>query len=83
MELTDKVALITGGNSGIGHATALRFAQAGARVVIAARNAERAQATMQAIHAQGGTAHVVACDVRDAAQCEHAVSATLDACQRL
>ncbi len=71
-KLNDKIALITGGNSGIGRATALLFAQEGAKVVIAARNREKADATLAQIQQLGGTAVFVACDVRQPEDCLHA-----------
>lgn len=83
--MSDKqpVVLISGGNVGIGRATALRFARAGARIVIAARNAETARDTMSLIKAAGGQGRFVACDVRDEAQCERAVAETVERHGRL
>lgn len=77
------VVLISGGNAGIGRATALRFARAGARIVIAARNAETAQETLGLIEAAGGQGRFVACDVRDEAQCERAVADSVERHERL
>lgn len=77
-KLDGKTALITGGNSGIGQATVLLFAQEGARVVIAARNADKAQATLQQIEQAGGQAVFVACDVRQPDDCEQAVRLTVE-----
>jgi 3-oxoacyl-[acyl-carrier protein] reductase len=54
MLLADKIALVTGAGSGIGRATALRFAQEGARMVIADLNEEGLEATAQGITAAGG-----------------------------
>jgi len=75
-KLDGKTALITGGNSGIGQATALLFAQEGAQVVIAARNATKAQATLTQID---GQAAFVACDVRQPEDCDNAVRFTVEA----
>lgn len=73
-----KVVLITGGNSGIGRATALRFATAGARVVIASRNSEASQAVVTEVESVGGDAYAVTCDVTKSADCDAAVEACLN-----
>jgi NAD(P)-dependent dehydrogenase (short-subunit alcohol dehydrogenase family) len=81
--LAGKVALITGGSSGIGAATALLFAQEGAKVVVAARNAEKSGAVVRQIQADDGEALFVPCDVRRFEDCESAVKATLEHFGRL
>ena len=68
-----KVALVTGGSSGLGEATALKFAQQGARVVIAARRVEQSGEVVQKIHASGGEALFVQADISRAADVEHMV----------
>ena len=68
-QLSGKVALITGGGSGIGRVTALALARAGAQVVVADVDGERAAATCQQIQSAVGTvAHFVQVDVTNAAQ---------------
>lgn len=64
-----KIILITGGSSGIGRATALRLAQAGARVLIVARDPERLRAVREEIEATGGEVSTYACDITDEACC--------------
>ncbi len=63
MRLKDKVALITGAGQGIGRACALRFAQEGARVVIAEIQESRAHSVVQEIESAGGQALAVKVDV--------------------
>jgi 3-oxoacyl-[acyl-carrier protein] reductase len=66
--LKDRVALITGASQGIGRATALALAGAGASVIAAARNREKLDALVQEIAAAGGQALAVSMDVADAEQ---------------
>jgi NAD(P)-dependent dehydrogenase (short-subunit alcohol dehydrogenase family) len=68
--LTDQTAVITGGASGIGFATARSFAIEGARVIIAGRDEERGAAAVSTITAIGGDARFVRTDVSDDAQVE-------------
>jgi NAD(P)-dependent dehydrogenase (short-subunit alcohol dehydrogenase family) len=63
--LEGKSALVTGGASGIGRATALAFAREGARVAVADILEEAAQSTVAEIEAMGGQALAIACDVTD------------------
>ncbi|MCU0990720.1 MAG: SDR family oxidoreductase [Xanthomonadales bacterium] len=78
MKLAGKVALITGGTSGIGSATAVRFAAEGAKVAITGRNAERGEQVVRDIEAGGGEALFLRADVRSAADCRQAVERTLE-----
>ena len=75
--LTDKVAIVTGASAGIGRASALAFADAGAHVVCAARTPERLQAVAAEIGERGRRALVVPCDVNHAAQLEDLVARTV------
>ena len=78
MRLEGKVALITGGTSGIGSATAIRFAAEGAAVAITGRNVERGEQVVKDIAEKGGDAIFIRSDVRSAADCRHAVEQTLE-----
>lgn len=71
-----KVALVTGGNSGIGLATALSFAQHGADVVIAARREQEGREAVAYIESQGGRALFVETDVSDGQSCKNVVEKT-------
>ncbi|HQU50730.1 MAG TPA: SDR family oxidoreductase [Casimicrobiaceae bacterium] len=62
-----KVVVVTGGSSGIGQATAHRLADAGAKVVIVARDPEKLEATRNEIVAKGGTCFTYSCDLTDMA----------------
>ena len=78
MRLEGKVALITGGTSGIGSATAVRFAGEGAAVAITGRNSERGEQVVNEIVANGGEAVLIRSDVRSAEDCRQAVDQTLE-----
>jgi NAD(P)-dependent dehydrogenase (short-subunit alcohol dehydrogenase family) len=81
--LTDQVAVVTGASRGIGAATARAFAQAGAAVVLAARDRARLDDLAAEITAAGGTALSVPTDISDPDDVERMVSSTLDAFGRL
>jgi NAD(P)-dependent dehydrogenase (short-subunit alcohol dehydrogenase family) len=76
MRLQGKVALITGGSSGIGAATALLFAREGAKIALTGRNEKRGRAVAEQILKDGGQAIFLNADVRTADQCRHAVEET-------
>jgi NAD(P)-dependent dehydrogenase (short-subunit alcohol dehydrogenase family) len=73
--LSGKVAVVTGGGSGIGQAISILFGRQGAQVVVLDRDSEAAKATAAAIVDNGGRADSAVCDVSDAAN----VKATFDA----
>jgi NAD(P)-dependent dehydrogenase (short-subunit alcohol dehydrogenase family) len=78
MRLANKVALITGGTSGIGEATAILFAKEGARIAITGRNEERGHAVLDQILQAGGKAIFVPADVRKADECRRSVDKTIE-----
>lgn len=75
--LHDKIALITGGGSGIGRATALLMAERGAAVMIAGTNRDAGAAVASEIHAMGGRAESIHMDLRVEADIKAAVEATV------
>jgi len=81
--LEGKVALITGGTSGIGRATAVLFAREGARVTITGRDEARGAEVVAEIGGAGGEGIFVRADVRSAQDCERSVSRTLETFGRL
>lgn len=83
MRLKGKVAIVTGGASGIGRATAALFAREGAQVTIGDIDRPRGEAAAAEIGAAGGDCLFVRCDVALAADAENVVNATLAARGRL
>ena len=81
--LSGKVALVTGGSTGIGRASALTFAREGAQVVVADVVADKAEETVRLIKEAGGEARCIKTDVTRAAEVEAMVRFTLDAYGRL
>lgn len=73
--LKNKVVFITGASSGIGQATAIAFAKAGASVAIADIHAEEGKKTLESIEQAGGKAAYFQCDVSDESSVKAAVSA--------
>jgi NAD(P)-dependent dehydrogenase (short-subunit alcohol dehydrogenase family) len=83
MNLQGKVAVITGGNSGIGRATALICAREGARVVIAARNVEKGNHVVEELRKSGGEAIFIPTDVSKTVQVEAMVTQAVQRFGRL
>lgn len=76
-KIKGKVVVVTGGTSGIGEATAIKLASAGAKVAIVARDPEKAQITLAKIKEAGGTAKFYSCDLSDLASCDKLVVSVL------
>jgi len=77
--LEDKVAIITGGGTGIGRATAIRFAAEGAKVVVTARRLPILEEVVAEITSKGGRAKAIRCDVSDEKQVQRMVADTIGA----
>ena len=82
-DLKDRVAIVTGGNGGIGLGMARGLAGAGARVVVAARNQTKSAAAVRELEKLGGQGLAIAADVVDEASVDALVRSTLDRCGRL
>ncbi len=82
-KMEGKVALVTGGGSGLGQATALAFAKHGAKVVVADMNVEGGNKTIRLIKEAGGDAIFVKCDVSKAAEVEAMVNKGVETYGRL
>jgi NAD(P)-dependent dehydrogenase (short-subunit alcohol dehydrogenase family) len=76
-ETHSKAVLVTGCSSGIGRATALKLAEAGARVILVARGEEKLLETQKEIDALGGKAFMYTADVSDMASCVALVARVL------
>ena len=83
MRLAGKVALITGGTSGIGRATAVLFAREGAKIALIGRDEVRGRVVLHEIKSAGSEGIFVRADVRLADDCRRAVDETLKVFQRL
>ena len=81
--LQDKIALVTGGTSGIGRATAIAYARAGAKVVVSGRREQEGKETIALIEKAGGTGLFVRADVAKEADVKNLVDAVLRAYGRL
>ena len=78
MKLKDKVAIITGGGTGIGKAISFAFAREGAKVAVAARTLPRLEETAKAIKAKGDRALAIQTDISDHEQIKRMVARTID-----
>ena len=83
MRLKDKIAVVTGAGSGIGRATALRFGEEGASVVVSDKNGAAAKSVADAIVAAGGTARGMEIDVTRSAEVKRLLDETVAAFGRL
>jgi 2-deoxy-D-gluconate 3-dehydrogenase len=82
-DLKGRVAIVTGGNGGIGLGMARGLANAGARVVVAGRNVEKSEAAVKELMARGAEAHAVTADVTDEQAVERLVKTTRERWGRL
>src|SRR5438105_7354856 len=82
-DLSGKVAVVTGGNGGVGLGTARGLASAGARVVIAARDMEKSRAAVRDLESRGSSASAIETDVTDEKSIVVMVDAALERCGRL
>jgi len=82
-DLTGKVAVVTGGNGGLGLGIAMGLAEAGANIVVAARSVEKTAQALESIRALGVDAHGITVDVTQEPAVQRMVTNTLDHMGRL
>ena len=82
-DLKGRVAVVTGGNGGIGLGMARGLAQAGASVVVAGRNAAKSAQAVKALQASGATAAAIEVDVRDEGSCRRLIDDSAERFGRL
>ena len=82
-DLKNKVAVVTGGNGGIGLGMARGLARAGARIVVAARDEAKSKAAVRELEGLGAEAHAVRVDVADEASVDALMRSTVDRCGRV
>ena len=83
VDLSGRVALVTGASQGLGQAMALRLGKAGAKVACIARNAEKLATVVEEITSAGGEAAAFPCDVTDSESVKKVVDAVIDQWERL
>ncbi|MBD1885875.1 SDR family oxidoreductase [Microcoleus vaginatus] len=83
MKLSQKVAVITGGGSGIGRAAAILMAKEGAKVAVINRTLETGQETVRQLVDEGGCGLAIAADVADSLQMQQAFQTIFDEYQRI
>ena len=77
-DVTGKVAIVTGGNGGIGLGIARGLAQAGASIAVAGRNAQKNGAAVKELEALGAKAAAIEVDVRDETSCRAMVAGAVE-----
>jgi NADP-dependent 3-hydroxy acid dehydrogenase YdfG len=82
-KLKDKVAIITGASRGVGKATALAFAQAGAKVVLASRTQSDLESVVNLIHTNNGDALAIRTDVTQAQATQSLINRTLETYEQI
>ena len=83
VDLSGRIAIVTGASQGIGRAIAVALAGAGARVACIARNVEKLRQTAEAITSAGGTAEVFACDVTNSESVQRVVDEVVEKWEKL